>query len=126
MSIESMVATTGTGKTVHQDATSVPYGIKTQRNPPPSSHDAKKQADEVVARKASGTEVESAVQRLSSFVSTTRPELSFSVDENSGTRVVRVIDTETKEVIRQMPSEEAIHLAQALDKLQGLLVKDKA
>jgi flagellar protein FlaG len=70
--------------------------------------------------------VEEAVQQIADFVNKTRPELSFSVDEASGVRVVRIIDTTTKEVIRQYPSEEAIQLAQALDKLQGLLVKDSA
>lgn len=72
------------------------------------------------------TAVEEAVQQIADFVNKTRPELSFSVDEASGVRVVRIIDTTTKEVIRQYPSEEAIQLAQALDKLQGLLVRDKA
>lgn len=70
--------------------------------------------------------VEEAVRQIADFVNKTRPELSFSVDEASGVRVVRIIDTTTKEVIRQFPSEEAIQLAQALDKLQGLLVKDSA
>jgi flagellar protein FlaG len=36
------------------------------------------------------------------------------------------LDSQSKEVIRQIPSEEAIQLAQALDKLQGLFVKAKA
>jgi flagellar protein FlaG len=70
--------------------------------------------------------VEQAVQQIADFVNNTRPELSFSVDEASGVRVVKIVDMTTKEVIRQYPSEEAIQLAQALDKLQGLLIKDKA
>lgn len=70
--------------------------------------------------------VKEAVKQLSDFVSQNRPELSFSVDEASGVHVVKIVDTTTKEVIRQFPSEEAIQLAQALDKLQGLFVKDKA
>jgi flagellar protein FlaG len=70
--------------------------------------------------------LEEAVKQLSDFASKNRPELSFSVDEASGVHVVRIVDTTTKEVIRQFPSEEAIQLAQALDKLQGLFVKDKA
>ncbi|MBS1140981.1 MAG: hypothetical protein H6R13_2434 [Proteobacteria bacterium] len=70
--------------------------------------------------------LEEAVKQLSDFASQNRPELSFSVDEASGVHVVRIVDTTTKEVIRQFPSEEAIQLAQALDKLQGLFVKDKA
>ncbi|WP_205750533.1 flagellar protein FlaG [Azonexus hydrophilus] len=70
--------------------------------------------------------VENAVERLSKFVANTKAEISFSIDQESGIQVVKVLDSQTKDVIRQFPSEEAIQLAQALDKLQGLLVKDKA
>lgn len=67
-----------------------------------------------------------AVEQLNSFAKSIRPELSFSVDEASGTQVVRLVDIDSKEVIRQIPSEEAIQIAQALDKFQGLFIKDKA
>lgn len=57
--------------------------------------------------------------------------LQFSVDDNSGTRVVRLIDSDTKEVIRQIPTEEMIKIAEHIDKIQesgkndvkGLLLK---
>lgn len=71
-------------------------------------------------------EVDEAVNRLSKFVSANQSEINFSVDEASGIRVVKIVDRSSNEVIRQMPSEEAVALAQALDKLQGLLIKDKA
>jgi flagellar protein FlaG len=70
--------------------------------------------------------VEEAVKRLTEFVSPTQSQISFSVDEESGIRVVKVLDKASQEVIRQFPSEEAIEIARALDKLQGLLIKDKA
>ena len=68
--------------------------------------------------------IEEAAQRLNQVVSAIHPEINFTVDEESGIRVVRVIDNSTKEVIRQIPSEEMIRMAQALDKLQGLFVKE--
>jgi flagellar protein FlaG len=68
--------------------------------------------------------VEEATQRLNRFVGSVRPEINFTVDEASGTRVVRVVDSATQEVIRQIPSEEVIRMAQVLDKLQGLFVKE--
>lgn len=52
--------------------------------------------------------------------------LQFSVDDDVGVNVVKVVDTQTKELIKQIPSEEMLALARALDKLQGMLVKDKA
>jgi len=52
-------------------------------------------------------------------------DLKFSVDEGTGIHVVQVIDQSSKEVIRQIPSEEVIHIANGLDQLQGLLIKHK-
>ena len=69
--------------------------------------------------------VQDAVKRLESFVSIARADISFSIDEASGVQVVKITDRQSKEVIRQFPSEEAIRIAQALDKLQGIFVKDK-
>ena len=70
--------------------------------------------------------LEKAVERISKFVATTSAEINFSIDQDSGIQVVKVLDSQSKDVIRQIPSEEVIQLAQALDKLQGLFVKDKA
>lgn len=74
----------------------------------------------------SALSVEDAIKRLSDFVSPSQSSLSFSVDDVSGRQVVTIVDTQSNEVIRQFPSKEAIAIAQALDKLQGLLIRDKA
>ena len=71
-------------------------------------------------------EVKKAVEQLAEFVSTRQSQISFSIDEASGSQIVKIMDTESKQVIRQFPSEEAVAIARALDKLQGLLIKDKA
>ena len=60
------------------------------------------------------------------MIKQTANSLQFSIDEDIGVTVVKVIDTESKKVIRQIPSEEVIDIAKALDKLQGLLVKQQA
>ena len=70
--------------------------------------------------------VEDAIKRLSDFVSPSQSSLSFSVDDVSGRQVVTIVDSQSNEVIRQFPSKEAIAIARALDKLQGLLIRDKA
>ena len=70
--------------------------------------------------------VEDAVKRISNFVSKVNSEISFSIDDASGVSVVKIIDSQSKEIIRQFPSEEAIQIAHALDKLQGVFVKEKA
>jgi len=67
-----------------------------------------------------------AVKQIQDMIKQTANSLQFSIDEDIGVTVVKVIDTESKKVIRQIPSEEVIDIAKALDKLQGLLVKQQA
>jgi len=52
--------------------------------------------------------------------------LEFSVDQQTGKTVVRIIDTSTNQLIRQIPSEEMLTIAKSLDRLQGLLIKQHA
>lgn len=75
---------------------------------------------------ASKDEVKNAVLKLEKFVSSTASDIQFSLDDDSGEPIVKVIDRSTKEVIRQIPSKEMLEIAQALDRLQGLLIKQKA
>ena len=60
--------------------------------------------------------------------------LSFEVDDK-GRNIVKFVDNATKEVIRQMPSEQALKIAESIDNFlekygrsfnTGLLVNDKA
>ncbi len=60
-----------------------------------------------------------------------RQHLSFSVDEASGRMVVSVIDSETSELIRQIPGDEVLAVSRRLQQMieenmpasDGLLVK---
>ena len=56
-----------------------------------------------------------AVNQINDFVQTVQRDLSFSVDEDSGRSVIRVIDSDSGETIRQIPSEEVLALASYLD-----------
>ena len=61
--------------------------------------------------------VEKAVERLSEVASSFQRNLAFSVNKDTGDTVIVVSDTETNEVIRQIPSEFSVQLAQNLDRL---------
>jgi len=74
----------------------------------------------------SRTDVKKATETINRFMSSADRNLTFSLDDDSGKVVVKVVDMTTKEVIRQFPSEEAIAISKSLDKLQGLLLSDKA
>lgn len=66
------------------------------------------------------------VEQLNDYVQQIQRDLSFSVDEASGKTVVTVLDSGTKEVIRQIPSEEVLNRLRNMGNLQGLLFKDQA
>lgn len=85
-----------------------------------------RQAVSATESAASIETVKRASQQLNSFLQQFNRNLQFSVDEDTGTQVVKVIDTSSKEVIRQMPTPEMLAIAKALDKLQGLLIREKA
>lgn len=52
--------------------------------------------------------------------------LQFSIDEDTGRTVVKIVDPETQEVIRQIPSEQLLSIAKSLASSTGLLVKQQA
>lgn len=70
--------------------------------------------------------VEKAAQELESFVHEMGRSISISVDGNTGYHVVTVTNSETGEVIRQMPSPELLKIAQSLPKFDGLFLNRKA
>ncbi|OQA33330.1 MAG: flagellar protein FlaG [Betaproteobacteria bacterium ADurb.Bin341] len=71
-------------------------------------------------------QLENAVEAVQKFIEPLASNLQFSIDEETGIRIVKVVDAATKEVIRQIPSEEILQIAKALDRLQGLLFQQKA
>lgn len=71
-------------------------------------------------------QVQQAMNEVREAISPVAQNLLFSIDEDTGHTVVRVVDAETEEVIRQIPSEEILAIAKALDKLQGVLLKQEA
>ena len=71
-------------------------------------------------------QISQALQSINKALETMSQNLEFTIDEESDRTIVKVIDQQTKEVIRQMPSAEAVEISKALDKLQGLLIRQKA
>lgn len=71
-------------------------------------------------------QVKQATELINRTIQTLSRNLEFTVDEESQENVVKVVDKDTGEVIRQMPSEETLRIANALDQLQGLIIKQKA
>jgi flagellar protein FlaG len=81
--------------------------------------------------KPSHEDVSAAVKKMNDAMLGSSQSLQFSIDEDSKDIVVKVIDQSTKEVVRQIPSKEALQIAKSLDKSidkmqQGLLINQTA
>ena len=77
--------------------------------------------------KPSDDEVKRATEDLQQRVNKLTPELKFSVDKTSGEAIITLTDRTTNEVIRQIPSKEALELTRAMDQYQrGLILNRKA
>jgi flagellar protein FlaG len=76
--------------------------------------------------KAAPEQLQKALEALKQAVPIKSNALQFSLDDSSGQTIARVVDSETGEVIRQIPSKELLEIAHAIDKMQGMLLKQKA
>lgn len=66
------------------------------------------------------------VAQLNDYMQNMNRNLQFSVDDTSGDTVIKVIDSETEEVVRQIPSEEILEARHAAEKYRGILLETKA
>ncbi|QJI27929.1 flagellar protein FlaG [Pseudomonas sp. ADAK18] len=87
--------------------------------------DAKPQAKDQPAAEARRADLEKAVTDIREFVQAAQRKLDFSIDDSTHQVVVKVIATESGEVIRQIPSETALKLAQSLHDASSLLFDAK-
>ena len=124
MSVESMNATA---------ASSVSANLVNQR-PEMSSNAAITNGNNQASQASSANqatqmsveEVEAAVEKLNEFMETGQHNLNFSVDKDTENLVVKVMDKNTQEVIRQFPSEETLKLAKHIEGMLGLIFNEEA
>ena len=64
--------------------------------------------------------LEKAVEDLNKYVQTVGRDLRFSVDRDSGQTIIRVMDRETEQMVRQIPPEEVVALAKFLHQTDDL------
>lgn len=60
-------------------------------------------------------QVKEAVSKLNDYVQSTERTLDFQMDEDSGQTIIKVFDKHSSELIRQIPNELALELAQKLN-----------
>lgn len=70
--------------------------------------------------------LEAAVKKLNEVVAPALQTIMFSVDEETDRVVVKVVDIETQNVLRQIPNEEVLAFSKTLGRLQGLVIRQTA
>jgi flagellar protein FlaG len=71
-------------------------------------------------------QVQEAVQKINTSMTAQSQGIEFSIDSTSHRIVVKIIDQQTNQVIKEIPSKQALEIADALDQTQGLLIKQQA
>lgn len=95
-------------------------GLKPKDEQPTSFSQGKNVAVDIVdsREEQSQQDVESAAREVESFLQVQNRNLAFSVDENTNRSVVTVKDSASGDVIRQIPSDEVLKLAERIKNLQ--------
>ena len=70
--------------------------------------------------------LEAAVSDMQNFVQSVQRDINFNVDDSSGRVVINVTEAASGDVIRQIPSEEALRLSENLSEIRSLLFKAEA
>ena len=78
---------------------------------------------EEAAKAANIGALEETAHELTEMMALSHKSIQFQVHEDSGKTVISVTDTLSGEVIRQLPSEEALKLAEKFAEMSGLLLK---
>ena len=82
------------------------------------------------SQQLSAEELLQVVAKLNDHVQKIERDLQFSVDDSSGRTVIRVVNSETEEVVRQIPSEEVLRISRnlqdQLDDVTGLIFETSA
>lgn len=94
----------GSGENKRQDVAAVKG-----TNLPPEVKESQEAAKEVTTEKA-----KEVVEQLNKHAQAVNRDLLFSVDEESGKTVIKVVNADTAELVRQIPSEEVLRLSETI------------
>ena len=119
MDMGSLASRVGVGATVPaaktdevKAATATPEVAETRRNDSMTEPDRQ--------------QVLAAVTEMQDYVDAAGRNIQFQLDDDSGRTIVKVTEASTGDVIRQMPSEEALRLAENLAEIHSVLFSGEA
>jgi len=79
------------------------------------------------AQQPSDAQLKDALDSINKSLKQSSINLQFNVDTDTKRSVVKLVDGETGDVIRQFPTEDALAISRSIDRIQqGMLLKQKA
>lgn len=115
------LTTEPTQATTYASPVTMPVGSFTQ----PAKHEVSPAAEEKRGS-PSPDELKKIVDDINANLRSMNTELNFSVDKDSHKVVLKIVNSKTHEVVRQIPPEDTLRIASKLSKLMGLLVDGNA
>lgn len=123
----SDVKINGLAPQVEKPVVTIPSSQQTQGIPnvnekvvPENVGQLKEARQNAEAQEVKQASVESAVTKLNEYVQSIQRDLQFNLDDQSGKTVITVLDRQTSAVIRQIPDDVALKLAQDLQQNEPL------
>lgn len=83
-------------------------------------------APKEVVEETTPVQIESAVREVNAAFELRSIGLQFEIDRDTDKVIVKVIDRNSGEVIRQIPNEEVVRIAKVMGEMPGLLVDEAA
>ena len=134
---QALVSSSASGKALPQqtkDAAKLPASADQQAgavqfSEPNSGGELSRLAAALVTELGSSGNIErteQAVAKLNEILKDRERDLEFSVDEDTGRTILKVIHAESGEVIRQIPPEELLNIARVFIEGTGSLIEDHA
>ncbi len=92
--------------------------------PPPPVFATKSTKDTTVKDPLTKDQVQASVARLQEILKQVDPRIEISLEKDINQVIFRVVDKESGELIRQIPSEKAVELARLFSGHSGLFVEE--
>jgi len=112
----------GEVSSTYQTPSQVKQNVDEQKNTTPPTAASRNEVSEI---ELSPEKLEKVVQQLQDFMGEMNRSLQFKVDEDSGRNVIKVIDKESGDLVKQYPSEEVLGIVAKLAEATGVLVDFK-
>ena len=117
---QSTVPTPGTGSVERAPAKPAPSS-----SPSDKASEVVQNTSVIATKQTSDSEVSKAIEAIDLMMDLRSRSVTFERDESAGKDVIKVVDDETGEIIRQMPPEELLTFMRNLTKMLGNFLDER-